>query len=671
MGALSDEQTEEPIPKAGQRRYYRLLSVAVLLVCLAVTGALWWLTRQQNETSLRDYFEFRVRAAVTETEQRLQAQVQVLLGVRGLFAASEKVTRAEFHDYYVSLHLDENYPGMQGLGFSQLVPRGQLKRHIALVGQDSGHADYKVWPEGERETYTSIIYLEPFYGRNLRAFGYDMHSEPVRRAAMDRATDSGAASMSGKVLLVQEASQDVQPGFLIYLPVYRNGAPQTTEQERRASLVGWVYSPFRMSDLARGMYGERSADLDIEIYDGPTLSRETLMYDSTQNHGPKPSALKAVRQVSVGGHTWTLAINSMPSMEARFENDKAQVVAYGGVALSLSLAALVELLVGWRRRAEAYARRMTKRLRKESETNKAFLRNASDGIHILDAHANIVEASDSFCEMLGYGRDEVIGMNLRQWDAGGAEPELTNKFSDQFARKGRSQFETRHRRKDGSIIDVEVSGVPLKLEGRQLLFNSSRDITERKRLEEQVRHLAFYDPLTNLPNRRLLRERMSQVFSSNRRKGYYGAVLYLDLDNFKPLNDRYGHEAGDLLLVEVGRRLRGCVRGMDVVARLGGDEFVVLLSELSLDEAESRGEAGVVAEKVRGALAEPYQLEIERGERAGQVVEHRCTASIGVLVFSSQDSTPEDVLYRADAAMYQAKASGRNVVQFASGEPAV
>jgi diguanylate cyclase (GGDEF)-like protein len=192
----------------------------------------------------------------------------------------------------------------------------------------------------------------------------------------------------------------------------------------------------------------------------------------------------------------------------------------------------------------------------------------------------------------------------------------------------------------------------------------SRDITERKLMEDEVRQLAFHDPLTKLPNRRLLNDRLSQTMAASKRSTFYGALMFLDLDNFKPLNDTHGHVVGDLLLIEVARRLRSCVRQMDTVARFGGDEFIVMLSELDTDKGESTSQARAVAEKIRIRLAEPYALDISREGHVKATVEHHCTVSIGVALFINHEANEDDVLKWADIAMYAAKDAGRNVIRF-------
>ena len=193
--------------------------------------------------------------------------------------------------------------------------------------------------------------------------------------------------------------------------------------------------------------------------------------------------------------------------------------------------------------------------------------------------------------------------------------------------------------------------------------NLSALVVEHHRAEETIRNLAFFDVLTRLPNRRVLIDRLRQAMANSRRSGNFGALMFLDLDNFKPLNDRFGHHVGDLLLIQVAQRIAGCVRETDTVARFGGDEFVVMLAELDQTKAGSESLARGIAEKVRSALAEPFVLNIAR-EEGEMVIEHRCTASIGVLLFLDHEFTLDDLIRWSDEAMYQAKEAGRNRVHF-------
>ena len=227
--------------------------------------------------------------------------------------------------------------------------------------------------------------------------------------------------------------------------------------------------------------------------------------------------------------------------------------------------------------------------------------------------------------------------------------------------------EHRVRCKDGSYKWILDRGLVVERDTAckpERVIGTHSDISDRKIMEEKVRQLAFHDPLTNLPNRRLLADRLMQAMGANKRSGCYGAVLFLDLDNFKPLNDAHGHDFGDLLLIEVAERLKACVREADTVARFGGDEFVVMIGELLADKDGSRAQAMSVAEKIRSTLSQPYQLNIKHDGVVDTAVTHYCTASIGVALFINHEASSDDVLKWADAAMYRAKDAGRNVIRF-------
>lgn len=219
---------------------------------------------------------------------------------------------------------------------------------------------------------------------------------------------------------------------------------------------------------------------------------------------------------------------------------------------------------------------------------------------------------------------------------------------------------------DGSIRVMESCGVLIRSsQGSPLrVVVVSRDVTERMKGEEKIYNLAFYDALTQLPNRRFLTDRLEQAMAASKRSGEHGAVMLLDLDDFKALNDIHGHSMGDALLKEVGRRITTCLRETDTVARFGGDEFVLILSQLDKDRAESNIQANVVAEKVRELLAKPYALKQQMIGGTESIVTCHCSASIGVALFINHEFSIEDILKQADIAMYQAKRAGRNSIQY-------
>ena len=292
--------------------------------------------------------------------------------------------------------------------------------------------------------------------------------------------------------------------------------------------------------------------------------------------------------------------------------------------------------------------------------------NSHEGIMIVASDGCIIDVNDAFTRITGYGRGEVFGQNPRILSSGRQSKEFYTDLWRDLIEHGFWSGEIWNRHKNGDTFAemLVISAVPDSEGVVQQYVAQFTDITERKLMEDQVRLLAFHDPLTTLPNRRMLNDRLSQAMATSKRSGLYGALMFLDLDNFKPLNDTHGHEVGDLLLIEVAKRLKGCLREVDTVARFGGDEFVVLLSELDVDKTQSTEQTRAVAEKIRASLAAPYFLTKAHPIQESKTVEHHCSTSIGVVVFINHDSSQTDILKWADAAMYQAKDAGRNVVRF-------
>lgn len=334
-------------------RSAQFLPWLVLAASLAVTYQLWENARNEAARVLQTDFNFRVLDAASRIEQRILAYSQVLRGAQGLFAASRSVERDEFRAYIAMPYLEEKFPGIQGVGFALAVPAAQKDKHIATLRKE-GFPEYTIRPEGQRDSYSPVIYLEPFSGRNLRAFGYDMYSEPARRAAMERARDLNAPANSGKITLVQETNQDAQAGFLMYLPVYKNGVPHDTLTERRSNILGWVHAPFRMDDLMAGILGEHSAEIDIEIYDDMEISSETLMHDADKirhDIDKSSSRFQSIKHIEIAGHTWTMLIRSLPGLELRLDKTTPQLIATAGIGTGLLLTLLIWLLVYGRARA--------------------------------------------------------------------------------------------------------------------------------------------------------------------------------------------------------------------------------------------------------------------------------------------------------------------------------
>lgn len=296
----------------------------------------------------------------------------------------------------------------------------------------------------------------------------------------------------------------------------------------------------------------------------------------------------------------------------------------------------------------------------ESERRFKTLHDASFGGIAIHDQGIIRDCNQGLSELTGFSFEELVGMNGMLLIA----PEYREMVMLNIKSGQDHRYDAEGIRKDGSRYHLSIRSKSAPYKGQSLRVTEFRDVSERKEMEEMIRQQALHDTLTKLPNRRLLNDRLRQAMAAGKRSACHSALAFLDLDNFKPLNDAHGHEVGDLLLIEVADRLMTCVRETDTVARFGGDEFVILLSELSADRNESDLQAGIVAEKIRIALSRPYRLTIRHEGAPEKIVEHQCTASVGVCVFLGQAESEDRILKKADSAMYQAKENGRNLVRF-------
>lgn len=318
-----------------------LIPFLVLLFSLILTAFAGFYVERSSQ--IRDHIRFdgaAERAAVTITN-RVETYIALLRGGAGLFAASQDVTRDEFRAYVTRLNVEVNYPGIQGLGWAQTIKSAELPDFVEQI-KNQGEFYYKVFPEGNREIYVPTTFLEPRSRRNVAALGFDMYSETVRRAAMERARDEADSIASGKVKLMQEIDNQVQAGFLIYSPIYRGGSKPVTVEERRQNLIGYIYAPFRADDLLRNILGgEELPEVDFKLYDGEEALEENLMHDSKLMRQGRRDVFTAgfsrKLKIDFAGRSWTLAFVEREEFGRSSGRRVTPFVLLGGILVSLVL----------------------------------------------------------------------------------------------------------------------------------------------------------------------------------------------------------------------------------------------------------------------------------------------------------------------------------------------
>ncbi len=485
-----------PLSKAIFRDSWR--SVLLLVAGFSITAAAVYYTSIEEREIRNREFSLVCNDIRTKIITRLHSHAQLLRAGSAFFAGTDSVSRTDWKTFIQTAKIDRNLPGILGVGYSKIIPETQLKEHIQQV-RSEGFPEYTIKPSGSRKFYTSIIYLEPFSGRNLRAFGYDMFSEPIRRKAMEIARDSNVAMLSGKVVLVQETSKDVQSGTLMYVPVYKNGLPDSTVEQRRAAIIGWVYSPYRMNDLMHGILGQWDEKLPdrihLQVYDH-YISEKSLLYDSQNNEilaGEDLSFLKVILPVEFNEEKWILAFTKSQEQTVFFS--KINTLAASGIAISLLLFALSLSLFHTRSRAELIAAGLTKDLKVSEDRFRALLNSTTEGIYGINLQGLCTFSNTACRQLIGFNdTEQLIGKNMHQLiHHSRSDGSILNEKECQIY-KSLWREESVHVadevfwRADGTCFPVEYWSNPIFVDGKaEGSVISFFNITERKQAEEKIR----------------------------------------------------------------------------------------------------------------------------------------------------------------------------------------
>ena len=342
---------------------------ATLFAGIGLTVVVWHLLTVTTERRARAQFNADSAAVQQRIGRRLAQYETALRSAKALFQADPAVSRAQWHAFVDGIDLPHHFPGMQGMGYGRYVGAGARAALEAAVRAE-GYPAFRIWPPaGAGAASVPVLYLEPFSGRNLRAFGYDMLSEPVRREAMLPAARLGATVMSGKVKLVQENGRDEQAGFLMYLPIYANGAPQADAGQRMAALQGFAYGAFRMADLMHGILGKPDSELQLDIFDGDSGADADAdqLYSSGIRSADEisqyPNPFVGSVPLDLFHHRWTMRFTSLPAFENQIDRQKSHIVLLAGTIISLLFFGVVRALTARQAYAQALAEDMTCALR--------------------------------------------------------------------------------------------------------------------------------------------------------------------------------------------------------------------------------------------------------------------------------------------------------------------
>lgn len=461
--------------------------LAWLVLGVSLSASVWGYQAAESELSLkmRHRFDGRVDEIKTAIRDRIQVYEQVLQGARGLFAASQSVERHEWREYLASVNITKNYPGIKGVGFVSCVPRKNLESFLAAARLD-GAPDFKINPPGARAEYFVMTYFEPL-AENSNLLGYDIGADTLaRRAVAELSRDRGRSTISGKI--VHSVDTGASPDFVFLLPVYRPGAPIGTVEERRASIFGWIYCPFDVKDLMKGIVGGGVQDIDFEIYDGIEIISENLLYatrpDLRVPDLPARPSFADASTIEVGERVWMLNFLSRPEFDATADRSMPILVLLAGFLGSLLIFSITWSLIATRRLALSQAESMTAKLRSVLET-------ASEAFIAMDASGDITDWNRQAEETFGWTRAEALGRRVSDLIIPPKYREAHTRGFNHFLSTGEGPFLNRRielsaLRRDGSEFPVEIAIWAIR-SGDSWTFNAFvHDIAERRQAQKEL-----------------------------------------------------------------------------------------------------------------------------------------------------------------------------------------
>lgn len=653
---------DAPGERASWSDRLRLLTVVLLGVALTLLAA--GSLRQAEQLRLREYRRAATDRVVQAFEQELTRILEALRTAALMLEVHPALTREQFNSYMRKLV--EGQLSINVVEWQPIVAARELEAFQAEARR-SGFPDFAaIEPDGSGKGWRLVAGRDPYvvvryaWPEQYQTVGYDMSFSPERMASKLQAAVTGVPTASSPFEFMKEGK--MHSGSMA---VAISAAVFGPDRQARGYLAAVVDLP---TLFQRSSERAREARLDLQVsptapvdsapfFSGPAVATTPALAPLTELERQQLSATLAV-----AGQQWRVQLRPAAGFYDDVQPQLSLWLLAAGGLMTLLLARAVMLVQASRRRtegAERAAQCANEALRIQSERLLEAQRIAHLGSWQVDLQTSMISWSPEVCALLGLPPDAAdrplneqrAHFSADSWDRFEAALRAAAEGSEAF------ELELACTQPDGRRSWLLARGAARVAAGALApqIHGVAMDISARKQAELEIESLAFTDTLTALPNRRLLIDRLAHALAFSERHERFGAMLFVDLDGFKKINDTFGHQRGDLLLRQVAQRLTAAMRKGDTVGRLGGDEFLVLLEDIGSSAPEAAAHAGIAANKLLDILRAPYVLGADQ---------HSCTASIGVAVFGAERQQPEELLRRADLAMYRAKAAGRNAVCF-------
>ena len=634
-----------------------------LFVLLALDALIFYYGNYQETARITVNFEKQTELFNHFLNDEIGTLLEINQTLKGLFDSSTDVTKSDFkiftrpilakHSSLLALEWLTYVPADKRSLYEQSTLGGPIKEP-----DDSMH----MARAPARRDYYPVTYVEPYQG-NERVLGFDVASNERILEAILNASHSGKPAVTKRIKLIQDDAE--RPGIVIYSPVYEKNRPLETVEQRLRHLEGVVASVFRIDDVFAGAL-QHFPDMQLLIRLEDKHEQLYSNFPAAPLHKLTDLALVNTGSIAVADRVWRVTFEPSQTFLHTHLSWNVWWLLSGGFLLT-GLTGMGLLMLSSRTVMMEHEVRSRTRELEQSNISLAERENqlrlaattfeTHEGIMITDRQGVILRVNKAFTEISGYQPNEVIGKTPKIMKSGLHDDGFYRELWRQLTTFGKFEGEIWNRRKNGELFPEWQTITAVKNDQGETTHYVAifSDITEKKKTENEIYDLAFFDPLTSLANRRMLINQLHNELKVAKRREAFGSILFLDLDRFKVLNDSLGHHVGDELLVQVAQRLKKVLREEDIPARLGGDEFVILIHASKKTLQHATDQALTVAKKIQEALNQPYLI---------SDFEHHCSPSIGITLYPDTTDSAVKLLQQADKAMYQSKARGRNTISF-------
>ncbi|KXW56973.1 diguanylate cyclase domain-containing protein [Ferrovum sp. PN-J185] len=634
------------------------LTLPSILVLIVTVTILFFVYQKEERNQLNEaYYTFQSisNKDYFSIEKNISDSLLDVELLGSTFDSNPTLSNIQFKNY--STHLISHTPEIQALEWVPKVYDKERPLYEAIGKKNSPNFRFtrknqnKIETDIQRPIYYPVLYVEPYVG-NENALGFSLDSNPKRSKALNKSEYSHSIIATAGIKLVQE--QKTQTGILIFYPVYKKNALT----QGKTDLLGFSLVVLRIGDLiSRAIYKINPKYVSLCLYDNTDTNKKELLYQSNENINSSilnktnikdQNLFKIEKSLNIGERNWLLVFKANKEDILRKNNTKFYIILFIASLLSTLLIFYIER-----------KNRINIALKNSEKELRFALDSGQMGTWKIDLLTNLRVYDDTTYQILDINKDQFKGTEKELLAI--IHPDDKSKYLtmiEQSKKHGTKYYidfrviwrdKSVHHISSHGMLIKNSKGIPTAIHG--ILWND--DV--RKINEEHIKNMALTDMLTGLPNRRMLNERIKQTFAMNNRLNCYSALMFIDLDKFKDVNDTLGHDAGDDLLIQIKNRFKNTVREVDTIARIGGDEFVILIENTGNTVIDSINSTKIVAEHIKKSFTKPFKLK-------GKDIFSTC--SIGISIFSKQKNNTEEIIKEADFAMYESKSIGRNEIRF-------